>query len=325
MNIRPFDWRDISLLRKYLGRGLFLDSAQVLAHGKSMIPMGAFLSFLGGSTQTYTFKSDHHTPSTDPFLGQLSYTLGNSYARLTFLAPEDNLEQTEVSEFSDFIAFQAGKMGAFHILADVDECSNAFELLHRAGFAIYARQRIWRLDGQDRGEGGLASWLPIRSKDIIPVRSLYCNVVPGMVQQVEPLPKKDIKGSVCYSNADLLAFVEIKSGRNGIWIQPFMSPDADDIEGYLAPLVKELQTRRNRPVFICVRSYQSWLETALEAIGAYAGPSQAVMVRHLTVARPVSQKFPVTAINGKRVEPTTSIVQLDGNHYAETANVEKRL
>jgi hypothetical protein len=91
------------------------------------------------------------------------------------------------------------------------------------------------------------------------------------------------------------------------------------------PIVKELQAKKNRPLYVCIRSYQSWLERALEAIGAQPGQSQAVMVRHLTVARMVNQTYPVTAINGRRVEPTAPIVQMDGNHYTETANVEKRM
>jgi hypothetical protein len=323
MNIRPFDWRDISLLRNYLERGVFLDSAQILTRGSSLIPMGAFLSFMGSSTRTYTYRSEITAGSGEPLLGQLSYAAGSSYAKFTFLAPENSLEQPEVSEFSDFLAIQVGEMGGFHILADVDECSHVFELLHRAGFAIYARQRIWRLEGQSLSAGDSAAWISIRSKDTIAVRSLYCNVVPGLVQQVEPLPKKGVKGRVYYNNADILAFAEIKSGRIGTWIQPFINPDADDIEQFLVPLMQELQARRNRPLYICIRSYQSWLESALEAIGAQPGPSQAVMVRHLTVARPVNQAYSVAAINGKRVEPTAPIVQIDGNHYVEAAKVEK--
>jgi hypothetical protein len=34
-------------------------------------------------------------------------------------------------------------------------------------------------------------------------------------------------------------------------------------------------------VYVCVRSYQAWLETALEDLGAEPGPRQAVMVRRL--------------------------------------------
>jgi hypothetical protein len=48
------------------------------------------------------------------------------------------------------------------------------------------------------------------------------------------------------------------------------------------------------------------------------------MVRHLTVARPVNQAYPVPAINGKRVEPTAPIVQIDGHQYVEKSDVDHR-
>jgi hypothetical protein len=46
-------------------------------------------------------------------------------------------------------------------------------------------------------------------------------------------------------------------------------------------MVNHLSDRRNRPVYICVRSYQAWLEPVLADLGAKAGPRQAVMVKHL--------------------------------------------
>jgi len=47
-------------------------------------------------------------------------------------------------------------------------------------------------------------------------------------------------------------------------------------------LIHRLANRRNRPIYLCVRSYQAWLEPALEDLGARVGERQAVMVKHLT-------------------------------------------
>ncbi len=324
MNIRPFDWRDLALLRSYIDRGLFLDSTRVLIHGRSIIPMGAFLSFLGPSLRMYTYRCNQEPASVEPLIGQVTFTSGASYARLSFLAPEDALEQSQLSTLSDFMAAQMGKMGAFHILADVDECSPVFELLHRAGFAIYARQRIWRLDNQPLGEREPISWNSVKSTDAIGVRSLYCNVVPGLVQQVEPLPKKNIKGMVLYKDGDLLAYVDLKYGRNGIWVQPFIHPDVRDFDRSLVHLLHNLPGRANRPLYICVRSYQSWLESAIEAMGAQPGPTQAVMVRHLTIAQREGQAYKVPAMNGTRVEPNAPIAQINKSRYPENSKGERQ-
>jgi hypothetical protein len=222
------------------------------------------------------------------------------------------------------MAAEMGKLGALHILADIDERSQVFELLHRVGFAIYGRQRIWRMDGKPTCETEAAMWTSCRSKDIIGVRTLYCNIVPGLVQQVEPPAKKDLKGFVYYKDGNLQAYVELRYGRNGIWVQPFIHPDAAGFECYLGRLLGELPGRGNRPLFICIRSYQSWLDAAFADMGAQPGPTQAVMVRHLVAAQKVNQAYPVTSLNGKRVEPTAPLAQIGEMKYIEPVEAERR-
>ena len=323
MNIRPFGWRDFPLLHSYRNLGLFLDSTRVLIHGPELIPMGAFLTFLGPATRIFTYRCDNNSGSGQPIIGQLTYGLGTPYARLSYLAPENAIEISDLSALSDYMAVQMGSQGAFHILADVDETSQVYHLLRRVGFAIYARQSIWRLDGQALGEADEVNWRACRSRDVIGARSLYCNVVPGLVQQVEPLPKKNLKGVVYYRKGDLRAYVELKYGRNGIWVQPFVHPDAEGFDHHLVHLLCNLPGRRDRPLFICVRSYQSWLEASIEALGARSGPQQAVMVRHLTQSLRVKQAYTLPAINGTRAEPTAPIARLEESRLLELSEAEK--
>src|SRR5512139_2676659 len=309
MNIRPFGWRDILLLNSYRRKGLFLDSMRVLIHGQALIPMGAFLTYWGPSTRIFTYRCDVQTGR--PLIGQITYVNGSANARLSDLAPENGLEAVDLSALSDFMVMQVGMRGAFHVLADVDENSQIYPVLRRAGFAIYARKRIWRLDGKAIGDEDRVSWRPSRSGDVIGAHSLYSNVVPGLIQQVEPLPKKVLKGFVHHQHGELRAFVELKYGRNGIWVQPFVHPDAEFFDRHLIQLLRQLPGRNGRPLYICIRSYQSWLETAIEEAGAQSGPQQAVMVRHLSVNLRVKQALPVHAINGTRTEPTAPIAQIE--------------
>ncbi|OGO66007.1 MAG: hypothetical protein A2030_04620 [Chloroflexi bacterium RBG_19FT_COMBO_50_10] len=323
MNIRPFGWRDLPLLLSYRDRGLFLDSTRVLIHGSALIPMGSLLTFLGPTIRNYTYRCENSLPSGLPLIGQVTYAMGASYARLSFLAPENAIERSDLSALSEYMAAQMGRQGAFHILADVDESSPVYHLLRLAGFAIYARQRIWRLDGQPIGEEEAVSWGACKPSDVIGTRSLYCNVVPGLVQQVEPLPKKNLKGFVHYQNGDIRAYIELKYGRNGIWVQPYVHPDAENFDRQLVYLLRNLPGRGDRPLYICVRSYQSWLETAIDALGAQPGSEQAVMVRHLTIALRVKQSYPLPAMNGTHAEPTAPIAQIQNSRLLELSEVEK--
>ena len=41
------------------------------------------------------------------------------------------------------LTVQAGSWGALHVLAELDETSPAFVPLRKAGFSVYAWQRMW--------------------------------------------------------------------------------------------------------------------------------------------------------------------------------------
>ena len=196
-----------------------------------------------------------------------------------------------VAALVDFMTQQVGARGAFRLLADVDETLSAFDILHRAGFAIYARQRIWQLTGDPEGEVSPRPWRSCSERDVIGVRTLYANLVPGLVQQVEPAPGGRLRGFVYYEGDELLGYMELKYGSQGIWAQPFIHPDAENVTACLIELLRRLPFRQSRPMYICVRSYQSWLEMAMEELGAQPGPRQAVLVKHLALARRVRTVF----------------------------------
>jgi hypothetical protein len=67
----------------------------------------------------------------------------------------------------------------------------------------------------------------------------------------------------------------------GIVLTPLIHPEATDVSEKLSSLISHLPDRRNRPVYICVRSYQAWIEPVLADLGAKAAERQAVMVKHL--------------------------------------------
>ena len=107
---------------------------------------------------------------------------------------------------------------------------------------------------------------------------------------------------VYYQNGELLAFVELKYGQRGIWVQPFTHPDTEDVQRYLLDLLNKIPDRRSRPVYICVRSYQAWLELAIDELGGKAGPRQAVMARQLATPQRVERMFALPALEGGPAE-----------------------
>jgi len=312
MNVRPFEWRDLPLLHRYRSQCLFLDSTLTLTSGQVYAPAGALLSSIAPAVGIYTSYAASDGVETEKargfrLFGQATHTLGNASARLSFLTPQDELGSIGLVPLVEHLAVQVGRHGGLHILAEVDELSPGFEALRRAGFGIYARQCIWRLPDGPAGkslEGARRALLP---RDLASVRFLYYNLVPGLVQQVEPPPTNRLQGLVYYRGTELLAYIDLKYGPRGIWAQPFVHPDAEAVTDNLLCLLQDLPYRSGRPVYVCVRSYQAWLESEIRSIGAQPAPRQAVMVRHLAITQRVAQTLTL-AVNGN-TEPTVPVAR----------------
>jgi hypothetical protein len=313
MHIRPFDWRDLPILLRYRHRGLFFDNASILTRGEMLVPAGALFSYFAPATGIFTFLCADRQNCAEPLLGQINHSQGEQRARLSFLAPESALDSGGLHTMLDHMIQHIGYRGAMHLLAEVDERTAAFETLRRAGFAIYIRQRIWQLAGEYANRPNGSSWRTGRGRDVIAVRSLYNTLVPGLVQQVEPLPSNHLHGLVYERDGEILAYAELKYGSRGIWVQPFIHPDVDQVIERLVELLGRLSNRRSRPVYLCIRSYQSWLEHALEELEAAAGPMQAVMVKHLAIAKRVAPSFALAALDGGKSEASAPFAQSEIN------------
>jgi hypothetical protein len=314
MSVRPFDWRDLPVLHRYRNQILFLDSIRLLTQGPALIPAGVLFSYFAPATGIFTYRYKGNGGTTQNLLGQVLHPTGSALARLSFLTPVMGLESASLAEMLEMIAFEIGKRGAYHLLAEVEEQDEAFEHLRKVGFAIYARQRIWQLTGVPIQEAYPTPWKIATSHDLLNVRTLYCNLVPGLVQQVEPPPLNRPHGMVYYDEKnELRGFVEIKYGPKGIWLQPFIHPDAEQITGRLADMLKNLTNGKNRPVYLCVRTYQSWLETAIEDLGAEASPRQAVMVKRLAIPQKATRAYSLPALEGGQPEITATITRSKSN------------
>ncbi len=308
MSIRPLDWRDIPALHRYRKQGVFLNSALLLTRGAHMFA-GSLLSYLAPASGIFTSVSTNNNNTKHNLIGQVIHLQASQTAHLTFLMPEEALDSASLSELMDHLSVQVIEHGAFRLLAEVDERSRAYESLRSTSFSIYARQRIWRIPEPTSGQDLPVSWQVASEQDLIPVRSLYHNTVPGLVQQVEPFPVERLNGMVFRQGEDVLAYIELKYGHRGIYAQPFIDPDAEHLVPDLWELLPQVPHRRSRPVYLCIRSYNSWLESSLEDFGAQGGSLQAVMVKHLAVPQKAVRSFALPALEGGHPEVTAPISQ----------------
>jgi hypothetical protein len=235
------------------------------------------------------------------------HTPGETFARLLYLAPATNLTHPGLVPLIENLSAEAGTWGAFHVIAEVDETSEAFVALRNSGFAVYAWQRLWDVSSITE-TGQRSEWTRARSVDLPAIQSLYHQIVPPLLQPVEPSPRHAV-GFIC--NEGIKCHVSLSSGTAGIVLTPLIHPDAAEVGASLSALISGLPNRAGRPVYICVRSYQAWLEPVLEDLGASAGPRQAVMVKHL--ARIIKDEQAVTAVQPARVSVQPSrVTRIEG-------------
>jgi hypothetical protein len=295
--VRPFDLRDISLIRRLSERGVWLHTVSALA--ENVHPLrGALVSMLvGGEFSTYVWKPEN---GGRPGFIQMRVANGGNQANLLYLSPRysdlgaaghtlagpdlKNQDSLLWLALLDEAVAGAGSRGIHHVIAELDERSPEIHILRRAGFAVYTRQDIWAVKAADYRPQGLAARQLERRcpNDDWDIQLLYANTVPRLVQLVEPGPSVDNgDGWVWRHDGELAAFVSIHHGATATWLRLFIHPDAEtEADEIVASALEVSFAAEPKVVYCCVRRYESWLPSALERSGFTVCGSQAVMVRH---------------------------------------------
>jgi hypothetical protein len=273
MSIRPLAFFDLPYLYSFRDQAVGLDAARTLTRGNPLGAVGLF-AYVNPARHIYSAIANGQD---ECVLGGIIHSHAETFAKLLYLAPSSKLDHPDLPALIESLSAQAGAWGAFHVLAEVDETSNAFVALRRAGFSVYAWQRMWDVSAITE-TGGSFAWTRTKSVDVPSVQSLHYQIIPPLLQPVEPSPKKAV-GWMC--NEGVKCYVSAMQGVYGIVLAPLIHPEATDVSAKLASLISNLPDRRNRPVYLCVRSYQAWLEPVLADLGAQGADRQAVMVKHL--------------------------------------------
>lgn len=329
--VRPFDLRDLALVRRLDERGVSLHTVSALAENFNPL-RGAVMSMLvGGEYPTFIWKPDNgesagfiqlriSSVAPQAYVLYVSPRCGESDAGAgtTDGAMPGNslLRGTDCAAWLallDEAVAGAGQRGIHHVIAEVDEHSPELLVLRRAGFAVYTRQDIWAVRATDYHPQGMAKHGLIRRSpvDEWDIQLLYANTVPRLVQLVEPLSSAaDGDGWILRDGNDLAAFVSIRRGAVATWLRFFIHPDAEsEADGIVHAALELAFAREPTVVYCCVRRYESWLPSALERSGFAVCGSQAVMVRHTVHHASRAMTETALAIDGQRVSTSSPLVR----------------
>lgn len=308
--IRPLDVRDLRLLHRLRRDGLCLHAQVAYTRGPHALQT-ALLDVLTPGRATHTLVARSFLPGEPAAVGQITHDLGDPVARLGFIGPSAQVDGRVGLQLLDALTHEAGLRGAHNLIAEVDEDQPAFECLRRAGFAVYARQQIWRWQGTPPPEQEYDDvWRSEVPADSEAIAWLVANLVPGLVLQVEAAPGRGRHGLLHWAEGELRAYLDLERGPRGVWAQPTIHPAVEAIDMLLAAFLRRA-AEPDRPVVLCLRSYQSWMVGALDRLGFERVAEQAVMVRRLAATVRRTVPAPLPALN-RGVEPTTTFARIGG-------------
>jgi len=301
--VHPFNLRDTLLIRKLVNRGTSFDSRTYLTHDLHPLRY-ATLAGLLPNLYPETQILDH--PGDGSGFAQLSHRKGCPSSHLRFIAPKEIFANGSGSELIEALLVEAGRRQAQYILAEVEENTVEYEFFRREGFTIYARQEIWKgspsvLEHDSHPQGLLRSFQPADSPAAL---GLYCSVAPSLVYQVEGFPKSP-EGWVLYEEGELVGFFGTLFGPLGLRVEPIFHPGARHVSSWLAAWLSAPDFPTQRPVYVCVRSYQDWVGPILRDIGFSLLCRQAVFSRRIVVLVPVLEAIRLSGKENPAPQATT--------------------
>ena len=321
--IRSFDWRDLALLHRIRNRGICMDSQLAYTSGTHAM-QSALRDALALHRNSSTFVLRPENGDDDSVIGQFQIYPESEFARLTFLSPHESISEMHGIQLLEALAEAAGRSGAQSIIAEIDEKDDALVGLRKAGFAIFARQRIWRLDapGKIIIRSRQKIWRKERDEDESAIIHLHLNLIPSLVQQVEPPGLRDRIGLVYWDEDELLGYFHVHHGSRGNWVQPYFHPAAALTEALLSAGFAELFARDSNPLFVCVRSYQGGIGEILGGLGFKQCGDEAVMVKRMTKLVPQESHPVIPVLNGTRTEPTATFIPYHGGRQFHDTEFE---
>lgn len=282
-DVRPFLAIDLPLLHRLAPSGICLDSATALTRGVNSVEnavMGA-LPYADLGTPTYVLRVGD-----SGYIGQFRHRAGEHDAHIVYVAPDlDDEDDAEAwLRLLEAMIVGAGKRGAQTISAEIDEDSAAFIVLREAGFAVYARQTLWRHDPVGVRPPDSTLLRPASDLDSIALNTLWTETTPRLIRQISTAPEARHSALVYGRGSRLGAYFTATEGKNGIYLNVMMHPD--ECQSRAAEMVSAAMAHLPRvdklPVYVSLRRDQEWLSSALERLNFVPQGSVALMVRHTT-------------------------------------------
>lgn len=305
MMIRPFDLRDVSLVAHLESQGTALNAELALTQKPRPLPsaLAVYLMLTPHGPRTYVCRGA--SPDRAEKLAGLAQLLprrGTARGHITFMSPAlaagDGVDELWLN-LLNYLCADAARQGLHHLIVEAPEDGEEVEVLRRAGFAIYVRQDIYRLDPARRPRAVAKTLRECQSIDTWAAHQLYYNTAPRLAHLAEGMPGSSpagARGYVYYEKGELAAYVEVRRGSHGAWFSLIVHPDSEArAADIIAETLSGLGPIWDRPIFCGVRRYQEWLRRPLESLEFVGFGASALMVKHLAAPAVAPEPSPAHA------------------------------
>ncbi len=307
--IKAFRLQDTFLVKKLQKQGIALDMEERLLHPRSPLLATLFANLFPATpgVTTYLLSNGKRAHS----LVQARVRPGRPEQEVIFLSPtltHGNGASAIWQRLLNHLCVEGGRQGYQRIYARLKKDSDEAKIFKLVGFLPYAEEQIFRLD-ESRVLPQARSTLGIRRQtpaDSWSLQRLYTAVTPQAVQVAEGLAQGQWQihnylladqghryGYVWENEGEILAVLNIHSGKNGHWFRVMIHPSAHDkIANLCADGLNILPNPKNKPIYCSFRTYQSELAAQISEHGFKPFAQQQIMVKHNTVrARDLFSQF----------------------------------
>ena len=299
---RPVTPLDLPLVRRAIPQCLSLDMTATLTRGLPGLEDVLLSSVPWADLGAPTFVLRN---GQGDYIGQFRQRADKTAAYITFLAPDP--QPGEINpwlQLLEAMTFEAGRRGAHLLSAELAEDHPVFQAFRLAGFAVYGRQVILGREPGPVPECDPSLLRPVTAQDTIAINTLHANTVPRLLQQAEPLPAPECNGLVYEQDGQILAYLAIAEGKNGVIIKPYFHPEAyDQTAAIILTALAHMDRVQQVPVFLYARAYQDWLRGALDRIGFAPWAHQVLMVKYTLVRAGRMEPVAVPGLEASRLRP----------------------
>jgi hypothetical protein len=242
---------------------------------------------------------------------QIRVTSQEQLATLTVLGGNSEILEEDLSVILDDIKQNAQNLGALHLVAEVEHKQSLLEIMKAWGFGVSAWQDIWKLAQQAPNPDYLENkpeWCPLAEVDWWQAVQFLQSIIPP-ISQVTDLPLRyRSRFWVCHQAERIIAFADVHHGPHGIWVQPTFDPEVSRVSDLVSDLVNNLPARLSRPIYLSIRSYQSWLFRSIELMNAEYIDHQAILIKHLVGYIKEFSTAELLRFDKRKTKPSHSVI-----------------